>query len=111
MFIDCMQSNHSTIKTEQEIKNDIASLGPVVEGKICERFKNGKIDGYRLQRHRDGRNDTRYLPKHSVQKVQAAIDEFSKLEALVDELVIAGESQVLDNKKRTDDSKKKPTKR
>jgi len=51
------------------------------------------------------------LPKHSVQKVQAAIDEFSKLEALVDELVIAGESQVLDNKKRTDDSKKKPTKR
>ncbi len=106
-----MQSNNLTPRPEQNIKNDIVSLGPVVEGKICERHKNGKIDGYRLQRYRDGRNDTRYLSQPNIQKVQAAINEYSKLQALVQELVIAGESQILSNRNITDNSKKKPTKR
>lgn len=106
-----MQSNNSTPRPEKDIKNDIASLGPVVEGKICERYKNGKIDGHRLQRHRNGRNDTRYLSQPNIQKVQTAINEYSKLQALVQELVIVGESQVLDNRNIIDDSKKKSTKR
>ncbi len=104
-----MTSNtHILSNRRHEILAEIESLDSLVEGKICERKSGNKITGYRLQRHRNGKNDTKYVTASEVDRFEAGIKRCNRLKALLGELILLGEETFFEE---TSDSKKKPTRR
>jgi len=80
----------------------------IVQGKLSERQAGGKITGYKLQRWRGGRNQTRHIPAPLVETVRQGTEGYEQFVRLAQQYVAVREAAAL---QAPPDSKKKSTKR
>ncbi len=102
-----MSNTHQTHR--KQVISEINALHHVVEGKLSERKSRGKVSGIKLQRFRNGKNQTIHIPSALVDLVQEGTENYQKMKSLFRELVLIGEETVFGDKQ--DVSKKKPTSR
>jgi hypothetical protein len=79
----------------------------IVQGKLSERTSGGKVTGFKLQRWRHGRNQTRHIPAPLVETVRQGTDGYEQFLRLAEQYVEVREDQAL---RAPAGSKKKPTK-
>jgi hypothetical protein len=79
----------------------------IVQGKVSERRSGGKVTGCKLQRWRNGRNETRHIPGGLVETVQQGTQGYAQFMKLAQQYVEVREAQAL---QAPGNSKKKPTK-
>jgi hypothetical protein len=80
----------------------------IVQGKVSERRSGGKVTGCKLQRWRNGRNETRHIPTALVGTVQQGTEGYAQFMKLTQQYVEVRESEAL---QAPGDSKKKSTQR
>lgn len=103
-----MTTKHST-KDRHEILAQIEQIPVIVEGKLSERRDtSGKTTGHKLQRWRDGRNQTIHVTGGLVDTVREGTEGYKRLTELTQEYVQTCEQEVLGPAVH---SKKKPTMR
>jgi hypothetical protein len=104
-----MMAKH-TKESRQDILAQIGQIPVIVEGKLSERRDSatGKRTGYKLQRWRDGRNQTIHIAAGLVDKVREGTHGYGQLVELTQKYAEASEQEVLGSASH---SKKKPTKR
>ena len=103
-----MNEKHTT-RSRREILAQIEQIPVIVEGKLSERRdRNGKRTGHKLQRWRDGRNQTLHIASELVDTVHEGTKGYNRLNELTHEYVQTCEREVLGKAK---DSKKKPMRR
>ncbi len=76
----------------------------IVQGKVSERRRSGKVTGCKLQRWRHGRNETRHIPAGIVETVREGTEGYARFMKLVQQYVEVREADAL---KTESDSKKK----
>jgi len=87
----------------------MSNIPVLIEGKLCERRDpQGRTTGHKLQRWREGKNQTRYVPADQLALLQQGTEGFRVFSELSREYVACCEQEALHP---ADDSKKKPTKR
>lgn len=79
----------------------------IVQGKLSERQSGGKVTGFKLQRWRQGRNQTRHIPAPLVETVRQGTDGYEQFLRLAEQYVEVREDEAL---RAPACSKKKPTK-
>jgi hypothetical protein len=79
----------------------------IVQGKLSERKAGGKTTGFKLQRWRHGRNQTRHIPAPLVETVRQGTDGYEQFLRLVQQYVEVREEEAL---RAPASGKKKPTK-
>ncbi len=99
-----MSNTHQTHR--EQIISKINALDLVVEGKLSERKSRGKVSGIKLQRFRNGKNQTIHIPSTLVDLVQEGTENYQKMKSLFRELVLIGEETVFGDKQAV--SKKSP---
>jgi len=103
-----MKTKHS-IKDRHAILVQIEQIPVIIEGKLSERRDTtGKLTGQKLQRWRNGKNQTLHVASELVDKVREGTEGYKRLTELTQEYVQACEHEVLG---RDVHSKKKPTMR
>lgn len=103
-----MKTTPPSDSPSQRILEQIGQIPVIVRGKLSERRSGGKCTGQKLQRWRNGRNETRHIPAEQVDIVREGTEGYSRLNELVGDYVQAREQEVLG----TDSPrKKKPTRR
>ncbi len=91
----------------QEILAQIGRIAVIVQGKVSERRQGDKVTGCKLQRWRNGRNETRHIPAALVETVRQGTRGYAQFMELAQQYVELREADALrDNGGR----KKKPTK-
>lgn len=102
-----MTTKHAK-ESRQDILVQIGQIPVIVEGKVSERrnASTGKRTGYKLQRWRNGKNQTIHIAAELVDKVQEGTQGYKQLEELTQKYVEASEQEVLGSDNL---SKKKPT--
>ena len=95
-----MNSPHSTPRCRQEILADINAIKNVVEGTLTLTHQKTANNGqqrphYHLQKWKNGRNNTVYVPIDKVQDVKKGIENRKQLEALMQELLATDTLAVL----------------
>lgn len=103
-----MNTQPTTVRSGQELLARMGQIPVIVEGKLSERKANGKVTGHKLQRWRNGGNQTRHIPDALVDKVREGTAGYKQFVGLVQQYVAIREADVFD---ATGCSKKKPTKR
>jgi hypothetical protein len=99
----------NTKRNRRDILAQIEQIPAIVEGKLApRRDRNGKVTGHKLQRWRDGRNQTLHVPAKMEDKVREATEGYLRFEQLAQEYVLIREQEVIAPEQ---DAKKKPTKR
>lgn len=78
----------------------------IVQGKVSERRHGGRITGVKLQRWRNGRNETRHVPAGLVETVRQGTQGHARFMALAQEYVEAREAEAW--RAGTDGKKKFP---
>jgi hypothetical protein len=97
------------LRSRKDILSDIANIPVLIEGKLCARRNTeGQTTGHKLQRWRDGKNQTRYVPENQLELVRKGTDGFQRFSALSKEYVARCEQEALHP---ADEAKKKPTRR
>jgi len=81
----------------------------IVQGKVSERRSDGRVTGCKLQRWRNGRNQTRHIPAALVATVQQGTQGYTEFMQLAQQYVEVREAEAL--QAPPGDSKKKSTKR
>lgn len=100
-----MRTKHTT-KDRHDILVEIEQIPVIVEGKLSERRDvTGKPNGIKLQRWRNGKNQTLHVPGELVDKVREGTEGYKRLTELTQEYVQTCEQEVLVPASR---SKKKP---
>ena len=79
----------------------------IVQGKLSERQSGGKVTGFKLQRWRHGRNQTRHIPAPLVETIRQGTEGYEQFLRLAQQYVEVREIEAL---RAPADSKKKPTK-
>jgi len=79
----------------------------IVQGKVSVRRNGGKVTGCKLQRWRDGRNQTKHVPAGGVETVRQGTEGYAQFLKLAQQYVAVREAEVL---MPSGDSKKKSTK-
>lgn len=103
-----MKTNPST-KDRHEILVRIEQIPVIVEGKLSERRDTtGKPTGHKLQRWRNGKNQTLHVAGELADKVRDGTEGYKRLTELTQEYVQTCEQEVLGPDVH---SKKKPTRR
>ena len=76
------------MQTQEEILAAMSRLGTMAKGKVTVlgRSRSGRVY-YSLQRRRDGRNDTRYVPAERVAEVRQAVENYKAFMDLVEKYV------------------------
>lgn len=92
----------------QAILARMGQIPVIVQGKISERRRQGKRTGYKLQRWRDGRNQTRHIPAGWVDTVREGTKGYAQFMQWAQQYVEVREAEAL---RMAPDSKKKPTRR
>lgn len=92
----------------QQLLKQMGQIPAIVRGKLSERRSGGRCTGYKLQRWRNGRNETRHIPAEQVDAVREGTEGYRRFSELVEEYVQAREQEVLGADSA---SKKKSTKR
>lgn len=105
-----MKTHPIDSKKGQDILTDMDRVPVIVQGKLCERRSGGKVTGYKLQRWREGRNQTRYVPAHLVDKVREGTNGYGQFMALAQQYVELREREALEVPGEAD-AKKKLTRR
>jgi len=94
-------------KDRHEILGQIGQIPVIVEGKLSERRDTtGKPTGYKLQRWRQGKNQTLHVRSELVAQVREGTAGYKRLTELTQEYVRACEQEVLGPDGH---GKKKPT--
>ena len=91
----------------QELLARMGQIPVIVQGKVSERRDRGKVTGCKLQRWRNGRNETRHIRAEMVETVQQGTQGYAQFMKLAQQYVEVREAQALQTH---GDSKKKPTK-
>jgi hypothetical protein len=91
----------------QELLARIEQIPVIVQGKLSERRTGGKVTGYKLQRWRRGRNETRHIPSLLVETVRQGTQGYAQFLKWAQEYIEVRESDALQDRA---DSKKKSTK-
>ena len=92
----------------QEILAQMGHIPVIVQGKVSERRSGGKVTGCKLQRWRQGRNETRHVPGNLVETVRQGTQGYAQFMKLAQQYVEVREADALQD---SSDSKKKSTKR
>jgi hypothetical protein len=79
----------------------------IVQGKVSERRSGDKVTGCKLQRWRNGRNETRHIPAALVETVHQGTEGYAQFMKLAQQYVEVREAEAWP---APGDSKKKPTK-
>lgn len=77
----------------------------IVQGKVSERRSAGKVTGCKLQRWRNGRNETRHIPAGLVDTVREGTEGYARFMELAQQYVQTREADALAT---GDGGKKKP---
>lgn len=91
----------------QDILARMGQIPVIVQGKVSERRSNGKVTGCKLQRWRNGRNETRHIPAGLVETVHQGTQGYAQFMKLAQQYVEVRETEALE---KPGDSKKKSTK-
>jgi hypothetical protein len=92
----------------QELLARMGQIPVIVQGKVSERRSGGKVTGCKLQRWRQGRNQTRHIPAALVETVRQGTAGYARFLELAQEYVEVREADAL---RGSSDSKKKPMRR
>lgn len=90
----------------QDILAQMGQIPVIIQGKVSERRQGGKVAGCKLQRWRNGRNETRHVPAGLVETVRQGTQGHARFMALAQEYVEAREAEAW---REGADSKKKST--
>ena len=90
----------------QELLALMGQIPVIVQGKVSQRRSGGKVTGCKLQRWRDGRNQTRHVPAALVETVQKGTQGYAQFMKLAQQYVEVREADAL---QAPEDGKKKPT--
>ncbi len=105
-------STTPTSKSGQDLLANMARIPMIIPGKLSERRDpSGKINGWKLQRWNNGRNQTRYIPSEQVEQVREGTLGCQQFMTLAKEYVEAKGEEALNALATPPDSKKKPMKR
>jgi hypothetical protein len=90
-----MKTNRSA-KDRHELLVQIEQIPVIVEGKLSERHDTtGKPTGHKLQRWRNGKNQTLHVAGELVDKVREGTEGYKRLTELTQEYVQTCEQEVL----------------
>lgn len=103
-----MKTPSPTPSRSQEILAQIGRIPALVRGKLSPRHSRGKPTGHKLQRWREGRNETLHIPADKVEVVREATEGYRHFNELIEHYVDAREQEVLGVDLG---SKKKPSRR
>lgn len=103
-----MNIQPTNARSGQDLLARMGQIPVIVQGKVSERKAGGKVTGYKLQRWRNGCNQTRHVPAGLVDAVREGTNGYKQFIELVDRYVAAREADVFES---PTSSKKKPTKR
>ena len=99
-------------KLGQDLLANMARIPVIIPGKLSQRKDlSGRINGWKLQRWNNGRNQTRYVPAEQVEKVREGTLGHQQFMALAEEYVEAKGQEALSALAAPPESKKKPMKR
>ena len=77
----------------------------IVQGKLSERHQGAKVTGYKLQRWRAGRNQTRHVPVNKIETVRRGTQGYEEFVSLAQQYVEAREKEAfaedIDGKKKS----------
>jgi len=94
-------------ESRQDVLVQIEQIPVIVEGKLSERRDaTGKPNGHKLQRWRNGKNQTIHIASELVDKVREGTKGYRQLTELTQKYVEAREGEVLGS---SVSAKKKPT--
>jgi hypothetical protein len=102
-----MNTQPSSDRRGQELLARMGQIPVIVQGKLSQRRAGGKGTGYKLQRWRCGRNQTRHIPAPLVDTVRQGTEGYEQFMRLAQQYVEVREADALQTPV---DSKKKPTK-
>ena len=92
----------------QNLLANMARIPMIIPGTLSERRDaQGKINGWKLQRWRQGHNETRYIPAELVEKVREGTSGHQQFMALAQQYVEAKGQEALRALNKPTDSKKK----
>lgn len=89
----------------QDLLAEMAKIPVIIPGKLCKRRgSHGRINGWKLQRWHQGRNQTRYVPTEQLEKIREGSAGYERFMSLVQQYV---EMKGREAMTATADSKKK----
>ena len=90
----------------QDLLAQMGQIPVIVQGKVSERRQGGRVTGVKLQRWRNGRNETRHVPAPLAETVRQGTRGYVRFMELAQEYVEGREAEVW---RPGHDSKKKST--
>lgn len=100
-------STSTTSNRGRELLERMGKIPVIVQGTLSARRSGDKVTGYKLQRWRRGRNQTRHIAAGLVDTVREGTEGYEQFMDLAQQYVEEREADALQNPSR---SKKKPTK-
>jgi hypothetical protein len=94
----------------QELLERMGQIPVIVQGKLSQRYGGGNVTGHKLQRWRDGRNQTRHIAEGRVEVIRQGTQGYKEFLKLSQEYVEVREQEAL-QASASPDSKKKSMKR
>ena len=101
-----MNGKHTTTKRSQDILEQMGQIPVIIQGKVSDRRQGGQVTGCKLQRWRNGRNETRHVPAPLAETVRQGTRGYVRFMELAQEYVEGREAEVW---RPGHDSKKKST--
>ena len=98
----------NTSNRGRELLERMEKIPVIVQGKLSERRSGGKVTGYKLQRWRRGRNQTRHIAAGLVDTVREGTEGYEQFMDLAQQYVEEREADALQS--APTHGKKKPTK-
>lgn len=101
-----MQTSSTSPSRSQDLLAQVGQIPAIVRGKLSERRSGGKLTGHKLQRWRNGRNETLHVPAKKVEAVREGTEGYRLFRELIEDYLEAREQEVLGTELG---GKKKPT--
>lgn len=93
----------------RDVLAEIEKIPVIVPGKVSvRREKGGKITGRKLQRWRDGHNETRHIPASMLDRVREGTAGYERFTALADQYAELRSEEVFGKADPAEATKKKP---
>jgi len=77
----------------QDVLAQMGQIPVIIQGKLSERRQGGRVTGVKLQRWRNGRNETRHVPAGLVEIVREGTRGHARFMALAREYVETREAE------------------
>jgi len=103
-----MNATHQP-RTGQDLLANMARIPLIIPGTLSERRDSrGKVNGWKLQRWHDGRNETRYVAAGLAERVRVGTEGYAQFMRLAQQYAEAKGQEALHALAAADHSKKKP---